>query len=160
MYFFGYHVYTLVAAVSPYDLPLYPRLQRATRHDAISWVVSAQEFANRFPGYTWRTAILDAAHDARPIYDYLQARQIRAFIDLNDRSTRRTGARPEEITYSATGVPICRKGLPMKDRGKWRRNAIRGCFPRWPGIARRGPRCTIVAPVANGATSGSKKIST
>ncbi len=117
MYFFGYHVYTFVAADSPHDLPVYPRLQRASRHDAVSWVVSAQEFADRFPDYTWRTAILDAAHDARAIYDYLEARQIRAFIDLNDRSTRRTGVRPEDITYSATGVPICPKGLPMKDRG-------------------------------------------
>ena len=116
-YFFGYHVYTLVAADSPHDPPVYPRLQRASRHGAVSWVVSAQEFADRFPDYTWHTAILDAAHDARPIYKYLEDHQIRAFIDLNDRSTRRMGVRPEDISYSAAGLPMCRQGLPMKDRG-------------------------------------------
>ncbi|WAH44436.1 hypothetical protein NZD89_14205 [Alicyclobacillus fastidiosus] len=72
-YFFGYHLYTFVAADSPYDLPLYPRLQRASRHDATSWVVSAREFVERFRDYTWDKAILDAAHDALPIYEYLHS---------------------------------------------------------------------------------------
>jgi hypothetical protein len=37
-YFNGYHMYMLSAADSPYDLPLYPRLQPASRHDAVYFV--------------------------------------------------------------------------------------------------------------------------
>lgn len=116
-YFFGYHLYTFVAADSPYDLPLYPRLQRASRHDATSWVVSAREFVERFREYTWDKAILDAAHDALPIYEYLQSRNVKPFIDLNLRSTGNKGVRKDDITFSPTGVPFCKKGLEMKDRG-------------------------------------------
>ncbi len=61
MYFFGYHVYTLVAAESPYDLPLYPRLQRATRHDAISWVVSATSYRSLAPTIYRPSILTDAA---------------------------------------------------------------------------------------------------
>jgi hypothetical protein len=103
-YFFGYHLF--VAADSPYDLLLYPRLQRASRQDATSWMVSAREFAHRFHDYTWDKAILDAAHDALPIYECLQSRNVKPFIDLNLRSTGSKGVQKDDITLSPTGVPL------------------------------------------------------
>ena len=115
-YFFGYHLYMLVAADSPYDLPLYPRLQRASRHDASSWVVSAFEFKQRFPDYTWSKMILDSAHDAMPIYEFLQSEQVIPFIDLNQRSTGQRKYK-NDIAISADGTPICSHGLRMKDDG-------------------------------------------
>ncbi|WP_067625939.1 transposase, partial [Alicyclobacillus acidiphilus] len=115
-YFFGYHLYMLVAADSPYDLPIYPRLQRASRHDATSWVVSAHEFTNRFPDYTWASVILDAAHDAMPIYEYLKSQRVTPFIDMNQ---RRTGHKQykDDIMISDNGIPICSRELEMKDDG-------------------------------------------
>jgi len=115
-YFFGYHLYTFVAADSPYDLPIYPRLQRASRHDSMSWVVSAYEFRQRFPEYTWFKVLLDAAHDAMPIYEYLQSHQVMPFIDLNKRNTGNKKYK-DDITISKNGIPICKKGLEMKDNG-------------------------------------------
>ena len=66
-FFNGYHLYTLTAANSPYDLPLYPRLHPASRHDAVSFVVSSVEFSQRFTLGMVDKMLLDAAHDAGPI---------------------------------------------------------------------------------------------
>lgn len=109
-FFFGYHLYTFVAADSPCDLPIYPRLQRASRHDATSWVVSAHEFTSRFSAYTYDKVLLDAAYDAMPIYEYLQSRQITPFIDLNQHNTSHKKYK-NDITNFRTWVPICKKGL-------------------------------------------------
>lgn len=46
-FFNGYTLYTLTAADSPHDLPLYPRLHPASRHDAVSFVLGIVEFSQR-----------------------------------------------------------------------------------------------------------------
>ena len=115
-FYFGYHLYSLVAADSPYDLPIYPRLQRASRHDATSWVVSAREFKAYFREYTWDRVLLDAAHDAMAIYEYLRSQKITPFIDMNQRNTGNKKYK-DDMMISRNGVPICKKGLEMRDRG-------------------------------------------
>ena len=60
------------AADSRYDLPLYPRLQPASRHDSGSLIVSAAEFKQRFTLGTVEKMLLDAAHDAEAIYRLLE----------------------------------------------------------------------------------------
>jgi len=37
-HYFGYHLYMFTASDSRYDLPLYPRLGRASRHDSVSLI--------------------------------------------------------------------------------------------------------------------------
>jgi hypothetical protein len=69
-YFNGYHLYMLSAANNQHDLPLYPRLQPASRHDAVSLVVSSIEFTQRFTLGTIDKILLDAAHDAEAIYEW------------------------------------------------------------------------------------------
>ena len=89
-YFNGYHLYMLSAANSQHDLPLYPRLQPASRHDAVSVVVSTIEFTQRFTLGTVDKILLDAAHDAEAIYEWLEHQHIEPFIDLNNRSKKNT----------------------------------------------------------------------
>lgn len=133
-YFNGYHLYMISAADSPHDLPLYPRLQPTSRHDAVSLVVSAAEFQQRFTLGTVDKMLLDAAHDAEPIYHLLDTQQIEPFIDLNPR-----GAKPvtpdSEVKISPAGIPICPKGNEMRANGfdksqnrrKWRCSPACGC---------------------------------
>jgi hypothetical protein len=64
------------------DLPLYPRLQPASRYDSVSLVVSAVEFKQRFHLGTVDKMLLDAAHDAEAIYLLLDHQNIEPFIDL------------------------------------------------------------------------------
>jgi hypothetical protein len=122
------------AADSPHDLPLYPRLQPASRHDAVSLVVSATEFQQRFTLGTVDKMLLDAAHDAEPIYQLLDAQQIEPFIDLNPRGSKPVTT-DSEVKISPAGIPVCPKGNEMKSNGfdksqnrrKWRCSPTCGC---------------------------------
>ncbi|MEA4902922.1 hypothetical protein [Desulfitobacterium sp.] len=96
-YLNGYHLYTLTAANSPHDLPLYPRLHPASRHDAVCFVVCSVEFSQRFTLGMVNKMLLDAAHDAGPIYDLLLHQNIEPFIDLNVRSTTKNTETDSDI---------------------------------------------------------------
>ena len=126
-YFNGYHLYMMSASNSQYDLPLYPRLQPASRHDSVSLVVSMVEFKQRFTLGTVEKILLDSAHDAEAIYHLMAHHNIEPFIDLNDRSKKNTKT-DCDIKISPDGIPICPIGLKMKPNGydniqnrqKWR----------------------------------------
>lgn len=115
-YFNGYHLYMISAADSKHDLPLYPRLQPASRHDAVSLVMSTVEFQQRFSLSTVDKMLLDAAHDAEAIDMLLDHQNMEPFIDLNNRSKKNTTT-DSDIQISPTGVPICPKGNEMKPNG-------------------------------------------
>ena len=116
-YFNGYHLYMISAVDSHYDLPLYPRLQPASRHDAISLVVSSCEFKQRFTLGTVNRMLLDAAHDADAIYHLLDHQNIEPFIDLNNRSKKNIATK-SDISISPKGIPICSINLEMKPNGE------------------------------------------
>jgi hypothetical protein len=108
------------AADSKHDLPLYPRLHPASRHDVVSLVIGTVEF-------TIDRILLDAAHDVEAIYLLLSHQGIELFIDLNVRS-KKNRATGSDILLSPEGIPICPKGKRMKPNGfdqsqnrrKWR----------------------------------------
>jgi len=104
------------ASDSRYDLPLYPRLGRASLHDSVSLVVSIKEFEQYYPDWRWKRVLLDAAHDAMPFYRYFESKGITSFIDLNKRQTGNKKYK-DDITLSPEGMPICPKGLTMKNDG-------------------------------------------
>lgn len=126
-YFNGYHLYMISAADSPYDLPMYPRLHPASRHDAVSLVASSVEFKQRFTLGTVDKILLDAAHDAETIYQLMVHQNIEPFIDLNTRCKKNTKT-GGDIQISPKGIPFCPIGLKMKPNGydtlqkrkKWR----------------------------------------
>jgi len=126
-YFNGYHLYVLSTSDSLYDLPLYPRLQPASRHDSVSFVVSSIEFLQRFSLGTIDRMLLDSAHDAEAIYKLLDHFNIEPFIDLNPRS-KKSFCPENDIKISLKGIPLCPAGLDMKQNGfdlsqnrrKWR----------------------------------------
>jgi hypothetical protein len=115
-------------------LPLYPRLHPASRHDAVSLVMSMIEFKQRFNLGVVDKVLLDAAHDAEAIYGLLDHQNMEPFIDLNTRK-KRTTATSGEIQISPEGFPICPNGRPMhpngydhtQDRQKWRCSPACGC---------------------------------
>lgn len=123
----GYSLYMISACDSKFDLPLYPRLQPASRHDSVSFATGSIEFAQRFTLGTIDRFLLDAAHDAEAIYILLQYQGIEPFIDLNPR-TKNNFSSESDIKISAEGIPICPSGKEMKPNGfdksqnrqKWR----------------------------------------
>jgi hypothetical protein len=115
-YFNGYHLYTLTAADSPHDLPLYPRLHPASRHDSVSFVLGIVEFSQRSTLGPVDKLILDSAHDAGAIYDLILHQNGKPFIDLNVRSTKNLET-DHDIRLSPQGIPICPANLEMKHDG-------------------------------------------
>ena len=126
-YFAGHHLYVLSASDSPHDLPLYAKLQPASRHDSVSLVISSFEWQQRWTLGPIKRMLLDAAHDAQAIYEMLDEQGIEPFIDLNPRKKQHDTTKTD-IPLSAQGVPTCPAGHPMKpngyekahDRQKWR----------------------------------------
>lgn len=123
----GYHLYMLSACDSHYDLPLYPSLNPASRHDSISLIITLRDFSQRYNLSPVERILLDAAHDATSIYEVLDHNDIEAFIDLNPR-TKHNLSTDCDIAISYEGIPICPIGIPMKSNGfeiannriKWR----------------------------------------
>ena len=133
-YYNGYSLYMFSACDSEYDLPLYPRLQPASRHDSVSFVTGSIEFAQRFTLGTINRFLLDAAHDAEDIYELLKYQGIEPFIDLNLRAKKNYSSEGD-IKISSKGIPICPIGKEMKPNGydksqnrqKWRCPLATGC---------------------------------
>ena len=126
-FYVGYDLYMLTACNSKNDLPIYPTLNKASRHDSVSLLLTLNEFHHRFDICLVDKILLDAAHDAKAIYELLNKLDIDAFIDLNKR-TKFNFEGKSDITFSDLGIPICSQNIEMKSNGfdytqnrkKWR----------------------------------------
>ena len=141
-YFFGYHLYMYVASDSHNDLPVFPLLERASRHDMLSFLHSFFTMNAYLKEYRITKLLLDSAQDAYPVYEYCRNHEIIPFIDLNPGNTGHFKYK-NDITIDKDGVPICPLGLRMhkdghelaKYRAKYRcplANRKRGCFCEHP----------------------------
>ena len=124
LFYNGYDLYMLTACDSPNDLPLYPKLNKASMHDSIGFLLTLNDFTHRFNIASIDKILLDAAHDAKAIYKLLDANNIEAFIDLNKR-TKFNFQPNSDIKLSELGIPICPSGLEMKSNGFDHTNARR-----------------------------------
>ena len=126
-YYYGRTLYMFTAADSPYNLPVYPRLFRASQHDSVSWICGYRELSHWYSDWKVGEAILDSAHDALPIYTMLEHDGVSAIIDLN---LRRSGHLvSNEMKINSDGVPVCPIGRQMV------------CWGRCPGRQRIKWRC-------------------
>ena len=67
-HFNGYHLHMYAAADSKNDLPVFPLLERAPRHDMLSFLYSFFTMKARLPEYRASELLLDAARDADAVY--------------------------------------------------------------------------------------------
>lgn len=82
-YYFGYDLYMLTASDSDNDLPVFPLLNPASRHDSHGFLYNWFSFKQFLPDAVVKKWILDSAHDAMPYYKYCRKHGIIPFIDLN-----------------------------------------------------------------------------
>ncbi|MCI8975296.1 MAG: hypothetical protein HFH79_17220 [Lachnospiraceae bacterium] len=141
-YFFGYHLYMYVASDSHSDLPVFPILERASRHDMLSFLHSFFTMKAYLPQLRIEKLLLDSAHDAYAVYEYCRRKNISPFIDLNPGHTGHFTYK-EDFTIDDDGVPVCKLGLRMhkdgyeaaRHRAKYRcpkSNRKCGCFCEQP----------------------------
>ena len=131
-----------VASDSYSDLPVFPLLERASRHDMLSFLHSFFTMKAYLPEFHIEKLLLDSAHDAYAVYECCRRENITPFIDLNPDHTGHFTYK-DDFTIDDDGVPICKLGLRMhkdgyeaaKHRAKYRRpksNRKNGCFCEHP----------------------------
>ncbi|WP_051650387.1 transposase [Selenomonas sp. AB3002] len=113
LFYYGYNLYLFTDANS--GLPVFPILERASRHDLPAMLHGLACIKAFFAHWNISALILDSAHDATAVYEMCNKSSIMPFIDLNPRGTK--PAEEKGYTISDDGVPICPLGLPMKPDG-------------------------------------------
>ncbi len=68
------------------DLPIYPKLNKASLHDSVGLLLNLNEFSHKFNICSINKILLDSAHDAKAIYKLLFKYDVEPFIDLNKRT--------------------------------------------------------------------------
>ena len=141
-YFNGYHLFMFVASDSHSDLPIFPLLERASRHDMLSFLHTFFTMKAYLPEFRIQKLLLDSAMDAIPVYEYCKREGIVPFIDL--KKTNNGNYRYKDtFTIDPDGVPRCKLGLrmhhdgyePSKNRCKFRcpkADRKRGCYCETP----------------------------
>lgn len=114
-YFYGYHLYLMTDPSSKHDLPIFPFLGPASRHDSHGFVHAWFAARSVMPEFHAKRVLLDAAHDALAIYELMDSEGTQALIDLNKGNT--TTLECKDYTIGPDGVPVCAQGHPMKSAG-------------------------------------------
>ena len=147
-YYFGYDLYMLTASDSENDLPVFPFLSPASRHDSHGFLFNWFSMKQMLPNTVVKKLILDSAHDAMAYYDYCKLHDIIPFIDLNAKAGR-PPVYKDDITISREGTPLCPSGHPMKLAAvEPKKGRVKY---RCPKITYKGgsPRCTCEKPCSD-----------
>lgn len=115
-FYHGYDLYMLVASDSESDLPVFPLLGPASRHDSHGFVHAFFLMHNFAPEFTVNKLLLDSAHDAMPLYKFFKQNGITPFIDLNEKRGIKVKYK-NDFTIGKDGVPVCKAGLKMNHDG-------------------------------------------
>ena len=115
-FYYGYDLYMFVDADSESDLPIFPLLAPASRHDSHGFVHTWFTMHQMMPELSVKKLLLDAAHDAMPIYEYCRKNHITPFIDLNNKGNVKLPYK-NDFTIGTDGIPICRAGRKMNRDG-------------------------------------------
>ena len=105
-----------VASDSHSDLPIFPLLERASRHDMLSFLHSFFTMKAYLPEFRIEKLLLASAHDAYAVYEYCCREKITPFIDLNPGHTGHFTYK-NDFTIDDDGVPVCKLGLRMHKDG-------------------------------------------
>ena len=115
-YYHGYDLYMLVASDSESDLPVFPHLSCASRHDSHGFLHAFFRMKSFLPDYKISKLLLDSAHDAMPYYEYCRRANITPFIDLNGKGGVKLPYK-NDFTIGKDGVPVCKEGRRMNHDG-------------------------------------------
>jgi len=126
-YVYGRTLYELVAADSPYDLPVYFKLAQCQRHDSVLTITALNEFRKFYPELSISEFLGDSANDSYPIYELLFHWIIEPFIALNEKNKGHFTYDPQP-KINENGIPICKNKTEMtfwgfcpdRHRLKWR----------------------------------------
>jgi len=115
---YGYMAYIL-SANNPelkLDLPLYLRFAQTSSFDGVTFIEALAHFRSIYRGlFKLHSLLLDSAHDNYATYTLLKEWKIKPFIDLSKRGAEQP--RPQSLTLSKRGAPLCADGYEMVNWG-------------------------------------------
>ena len=147
-YYPGYDLYMLTASDSDNDLPVFPFLGPASRHDSHGFLYAWYSMKQFLPDVQVSKLLLDSAHDAMPYYEYCRDHNIQPFIDLNDKRGTPLAYR-DDFTLDNDGVPVCKEGYRMRRDGT---ESAKGRTKfKCPMVTFAGgiPKCTCANPCSD-----------
>lgn len=115
-FYHGYDLYMMVASDSESDLPVFPLLNPASKHDSHSFPETYFRMKSFLPDFAVSKWLLDAAHDAMPYYLYCRQNGILPFINLNEKRGVKVKYK-DDFTIGKDGVPVCKAGRKMNHDG-------------------------------------------
>lgn len=115
-FYHGYDLYMIVASDSDSDLPVFPLLNPASKHDSHGFLEIYFRMKSFLPDFHVNKWLLDSAHDAMPYYLYCRKNGISPFIDLNEKRGIKVKYK-DDFTIGKDGVPVCLAGLKMNHDG-------------------------------------------
>lgn len=104
-WYFGYDLYMLVASDSESDLPVFPLLNPASKHDSHGFLEAFFRMKSFLPDFHVKKLLLDSAHAAMPIYEYCKQENITPFIDLNEKRGIKVKYK-NDFTIGKDGIPV------------------------------------------------------
>lgn len=111
-FYYGYDLYMLTAADSRSDLPVFPLLGPASRHDSFGLCYTYASMTAFLKELHVSEVLLDSAHDVMAIYLFCQEMSITPIIDLNERNGVNFKYK-DKYTIGRDGVPVCEAGLKL-----------------------------------------------
>ena len=75
-WYHGYSLYMFVASDSESDLPVFPLLNPASRHDSLGFLETFFRMKSFLPDLHITKLLLDSAHDAMPVHEYCKRDRI------------------------------------------------------------------------------------
>ena len=115
-FYHGYDLYMLTASDSESDLPVFPLLSPASRHDSHGFCYTWFTMRALMPDVIVSKILLDSAHDAHSLYEYFRRHSIVPFIDLNSKRGKPKKYK-QDFAIDDDGVPICPAGRRMNRDG-------------------------------------------
>lgn len=115
-FYHGYDLYMIVASDSESDLPIFPLLNPASKHDSHGFPEAYFRMKAFLPDFRDKTWLLDSAHDAMPYYLFCRKESIVPFIDLNQKRGIKVLYK-DDFMIGEDGVPVCKAGRKMNHDG-------------------------------------------
>lgn len=111
-FYYGYDLYMLTAADSYSDLPVFPLLSPASRHDSFGLCYTYASMRAFLKELKVSEVLLDSAHDVMAIYKFCQEMSITPIIDLNERGGVNFPYK-DKYVIGKDGIPVCEAGLKL-----------------------------------------------
>lgn len=114
-FFYGHHLYEVVASSQKHDLPLSLRIDPASTSDYIASLTTLEHLRKTLrdrSDATLGAVMLDAGHDGEPIYRFLIDHNMLPVIPLRGAAPAEHPKR-KDLKLSRRGVPLCPAGAEM-----------------------------------------------